>query len=268
MGSYTSRLGLFLPAGTDAADINTIIAAWNKLDKTSGLILCTSSTRPTTNLFPGLYIKETDTGKHYYLDNTGTFTLGVYTGGAWIEDYYLTIVSGGNMFYGAAISNPYVFGHVGGDPVAAAQVALMGTVTDIGVATTFTVPAGGINAKVDFNATVGPYPGESLFPYILSSSATVLGGFGSYAALDFSLYEGATQLGVFGGVRPGRSYVVTDNVGAASQKYGETFNGSLVVHLASSGSHTLTCKATPRLINQDGTSGFYLGVTASMQVTI
>lgn len=101
MGTYTSRLGLFLPAGSDAADIATIIAAWQKLDGTSGLILCTSSTRPTTNKFPGMFIKETDTSKHYYLDGTGSWAAGVYTGGAWIEDTYYTALalSGGQVFY-------------------------------------------------------------------------------------------------------------------------------------------------------------------------
>lgn len=86
--TYSTRMKLIIPAGTDAADINTIIANWNKLDGTSGLLLCTSSTRPVTNLFPGLWIKETDTGKHYYLDGSGSWAANVYSGGVWVEDFY------------------------------------------------------------------------------------------------------------------------------------------------------------------------------------
>jgi hypothetical protein len=264
MGTYTSRLGLFLPAGTDAADIATIVAAWNKLDKTSGLILCTSSTRPTTNLFPGLFIKETDTRKHYYLDNTGTWSLGTYTGGTWIEDFYLTLVSGGNVFYGAGINTPYAIGFVGGNPASSAENVEQNVLIDIGVATTFTVPAAG-NVKVDINATVGPF--NQSHPYIQTNTGNVLGGQGTYCGVDFSLYEGSTLLGVFGGVVPDRSYYLS-NDGAASQKLGETFNGSLVVYLATSGAHTLTCKATTRMTNQMGTAGWCLNVLANIQVTI
>jgi hypothetical protein len=101
---YSPRMGFFIQAGTDKADYEAIVNALLKTDQVSGLVLCTEATKPTTNKFPGLYIKCTDSGKHYWLDSTGTWSNGVYSGGTWQEDFYVTAVTpvAGNVFYGNA----------------------------------------------------------------------------------------------------------------------------------------------------------------------
>lgn len=71
MSSPTPRLGLVLVedddtiGGTDSFK-SKVNDALSKVDFTAGEVLCTSITRPITNLFPGLKIRETDTGRSYY----------------------------------------------------------------------------------------------------------------------------------------------------------------------------------------------------------
>jgi hypothetical protein len=65
----TTRLGMTLVEDTDTvggSDPNTSMKqkvnnALQKLDKTAGRVQCTSTTRPTTDLFPGIEAYETDT---------------------------------------------------------------------------------------------------------------------------------------------------------------------------------------------------------------
>jgi len=99
MATYTSRTGLRIPENSDPAALADITRNWNRLDGTSGLILVTESTKPVADNYPGKFIKCTDSGKHYYLDSTGTWSNGIYTGGAWVEDYY------SNVFTGAGSTN-------------------------------------------------------------------------------------------------------------------------------------------------------------------
>lgn len=63
--SLTTRLGLEKPDPTDAYDIQVQNSNMDKLDLTGGVILCTSTTRPSTNLFYGMQIYETDTSLSY-----------------------------------------------------------------------------------------------------------------------------------------------------------------------------------------------------------
>lgn len=63
--SLTTRLGLEKPDPTDAYDIQVINDNMDILDLTGGVILCTSTTRPSTNLFYGMQIYETDTSLSY-----------------------------------------------------------------------------------------------------------------------------------------------------------------------------------------------------------
>lgn len=73
MGTFTPRLILFKPGdggagegGDDIVDVTLDIAnPYDTIDATAGLFHCTSATRPTTFLFPGRLIIETDTGKIY-----------------------------------------------------------------------------------------------------------------------------------------------------------------------------------------------------------
>jgi hypothetical protein len=72
----TARLHMTLVDGpnkiTGAVDgfREKVNAALTKIDATAGRVLCTSSTRPTTNLYPGMEIYETDT-KSSYVNLTG-----------------------------------------------------------------------------------------------------------------------------------------------------------------------------------------------------
>jgi hypothetical protein len=94
VATYTSRTGLRIPENSDPAALADITRNWNRLDGTSGLILVTESTKPVADNYPGKFIKCTDSGKHYYLDSTGTWSNGIYTGGVWVEDYYSNVFTG------------------------------------------------------------------------------------------------------------------------------------------------------------------------------
>jgi hypothetical protein len=108
-------MGLFLAALTDPAAIDKINDALTRVDGAAGLILVADGVRPTTNLFPGMYLLEKTSKKKYYLDDTGVMVAGVYTGGTWIQDI------GGDVFYGAndlseqqfTLSNTGVVGNLG-----------------------------------------------------------------------------------------------------------------------------------------------------------
>ena len=67
MSTISSRLGLILPTAADQANITDINTNMLKLDTIAGLITCTSTTRPSTNLYVGMQIYETDTGRYAYL---------------------------------------------------------------------------------------------------------------------------------------------------------------------------------------------------------
>lgn len=72
--STTAKLGLEVPdPGTGEQFSTTKVVGWiNSLDAHAGPVVCTSGTRPTTNLFAGYQIFESDTKLLY-----------VYTGSAW-----------------------------------------------------------------------------------------------------------------------------------------------------------------------------------------
>lgn len=72
----TARLLMTLVEGADVISTdmrNKINAALNKLDTAAGYVLCTSTTNPTTNLFAGMLIFETDT-KRRKVNVNGTTT--------------------------------------------------------------------------------------------------------------------------------------------------------------------------------------------------
>lgn len=86
----TARLGMTLVEGTDTlagsspstalqGKVNT---ALTKLDASVGRVICTSTTRPTTGLFPGIQGYETDTRRNI-INPTG-----VNTAAAWRYEYY------------------------------------------------------------------------------------------------------------------------------------------------------------------------------------
>lgn len=60
--SSTSRLVLDLQEGADFLRREPLNANFTKLDKQVGVFYCTSTTRPTTDNYPGRLIQETDTG--------------------------------------------------------------------------------------------------------------------------------------------------------------------------------------------------------------
>lgn len=62
----TPRLGMTLVENNDTIGAtggfkDKVNAALNKLDSTAGVVMCTSTTRPASNLFPGMQAWETDT---------------------------------------------------------------------------------------------------------------------------------------------------------------------------------------------------------------
>lgn len=73
MATSTTRLGLRKPTTLDTFDEATDLnAPMDILDQSVGTQVCTSTTRPTTNLFQGKRIYETDTNNWLF-----------YTGSAW-----------------------------------------------------------------------------------------------------------------------------------------------------------------------------------------
>lgn len=71
MATSTTRLGLTKPAGSDVVDVAVLNANADKIDAAVGIVVCTSTTRPTSP-FTGQQIYETDTKQ-----------LQTYTGSAW-----------------------------------------------------------------------------------------------------------------------------------------------------------------------------------------
>lgn len=69
MSTTTQFQQLVKPDYVDPADIDVENDNMDKIDKI-GLVLCTSGTRPTTNLFEGLQILETDTNIKYVYDGS------------------------------------------------------------------------------------------------------------------------------------------------------------------------------------------------------
>lgn len=88
----TPRLGMTLIEGTDTIPApggmkDKVNAAITKLDAASGRVICTSTTRPTTNLFPGMQAYETDTKRNivsprgilgeWYIENQNSIGAGM-----------------------------------------------------------------------------------------------------------------------------------------------------------------------------------------------
>lgn len=79
--SNTSRLGLYLPVATDNADVKVVLKSQlQAIDDSFDATICTSTTRPITNLYDGRLIYETDTGNLMYRD-TGINDWVIYSNG-------------------------------------------------------------------------------------------------------------------------------------------------------------------------------------------
>lgn len=62
MPTFSSRLGLIKQAGGEDVDVDLLNANFDRLDSFAGVVICTSTTRPTgTDRFVGCKIFETDT---------------------------------------------------------------------------------------------------------------------------------------------------------------------------------------------------------------
>jgi hypothetical protein len=79
MGTLTSRLKLFKPAGSDSVDrVVDLNNNWDIVDVNTGAIICTSSTRPSgAALYAGLLIHETDTKLSYVYDGSSFILVGI-----------------------------------------------------------------------------------------------------------------------------------------------------------------------------------------------
>lgn len=262
MVAYTARMGLTIPDRSEAADIQTIIDNWNKLNGGAGLVLCTSTARPTTQTFPGMYIKEIDTLKHYYLDGSGSWAAGVYSGGVWTEDFYamttiINLTGAGAVFNGASMSAPYAIGATNGNSSPLILVN-SGTVIDL-AATRGLVPASfsftaATKLKVEFDAQTAPCN-------IGGIPVSFANGYdnANYALLEFQLWDNGSFIQTLGyasgGLPSTNDAIVRDH------------HTTLFVN-AASGSHLYQVKV--KLTgNQDGTSSYVLGVlNATINVTL
>jgi len=87
--------------GTDSANIADINSNMVKLDAIAGLNVCTSSTRPSSNLFIGCQIWETDTGKEYVCTQVSPSVVWTQVLNSVINNTY----TGGNMIRGGQDTN-------------------------------------------------------------------------------------------------------------------------------------------------------------------
>jgi hypothetical protein len=83
MATYTNRLGLKRPDGSDPFKRQDFVDNWNRLDAAPGVYPCTSTSRPTwSTAQAGRLIFETDTFSVYQWDGS-TFTNVLDTPTAW-----------------------------------------------------------------------------------------------------------------------------------------------------------------------------------------
>lgn len=94
MPTFTSKLGLQKDLGTELYDVDVVNDNLDKIDNAMGAVICTSTTRPSTNLFNGMELYETDTRRSV-----------VRVAGAWVDlPTHQTISSAANR---NAITTPY-----------------------------------------------------------------------------------------------------------------------------------------------------------------
>lgn len=97
MATSTTRLGLRKPDGTDKPNrVTDLNDNWDKVDLAVGATAVTSGTRPTTNLFTGKRIYETDTKNRLINPATPATTT------SWVDEGIVGTNAGGS-----AISNPF-----------------------------------------------------------------------------------------------------------------------------------------------------------------
>lgn len=259
---YTSRMGFLIQAGSDQASYEDIVNALLKTDGASGLILCANyAARPTTNRFPGMYIKTIDDGKHYYLDSTGSWASGVYSGGVWIEDTYVTILtlsgSQGNVIFGSRASLQYAVGVTGGVTGGALADVVANTTIDLNIPVAFGLTAT-TNVVVDLDVYCYGIAGNT---FNATKAATRSLDASNDADLEFHLYDGATDLGVIG-----RSYPSADTTSASVPRQVQVATKNLFSLL--SGSHTLALKVITRTRTQQGVSSVVQLIEPRLTVTV
>lgn len=267
MGTPTARLGIIKPAYNEAADVATINAGWDVIDKTAGLILCTEAAKPTTNLFVGYYIKCIDSGKHY-LNLTGLTT-------GWVEDTYgtsviITLTGSGSVFYGARMTRPYIIGRANGDSAPSidqtGSIAMYNTDGGIGtgVGRSFFAPNFSLTAatrgKIDFSAFVGTASATYVSPPTASHASGATWDLSSYVPIRFDLYDnGAFLCTVARAIPP---------LATTGDKFGETIVTETMISLAT-GNHAIDIRPFVEGTQQGLTSGAYLGIfEASFTVTL
>lgn len=237
MSTLTPRLKIIKPDYTEPADIATINAAMDTVDGTAGLIICTEATKPTTHLFIGMYIKCTDSTKHY-LNLTGLTT-------GWVEDTYgtsviINLTGSGAVFYGARLSRPYVVGMTGGDssPFIDQGSSYLGTYNnDTGLGTgdgrnfyinNFAV-AVATRAEIDFSAFVqtGTGTGAGVAPTVSHVSGPAY-DLSLYIPVRFDLFDNGAYVCTLGRAVPA--------LPAAGTEFNTSVNATTVIPLAT-GNH-------------------------------
>lgn len=250
MATFTPRLQIVKPAYDESADITTINNAWDVLDGTAGLIICTESTKPTVNLFQGFYIKCTDSGKHY-----------LYQGSDWVEDAYgtiniITVTGSGAVFYGASMTRPFSIGATNGDhspsvDTAAGSIAIdqtdtgTGTTDGRGLSTSFVTTSSHV-AKIGLSAHVGSGP---LVPgnYPIPGSNYGLFADDHFSPIRFDLWRNGSFFMTLGRANPG--------VPSVANQYSVDVLTERMVTLAA-GTYNFGVKAVTEQV-QHGTGGFY-----------
>lgn len=94
MSTATPKLGLILPDDVEFYDVDIVNGNNTKIDTAIGTVICTSSTRPSTDLFNGMMLYETDTRRFV-----------VRSAGAWVPQGVPQIIA--DVTARTAISAPY-----------------------------------------------------------------------------------------------------------------------------------------------------------------
>src|SRR5690348_11512309 len=101
-GTPTPNLGLNTWTSLDDLDYDEVNANFTSLDQNLPMFACTSTTRPTTNLYNGRLIKETDTNRimSYDLPNNKWVNVSTVRHAAW--DHKWSVQGGALLSVGSA----------------------------------------------------------------------------------------------------------------------------------------------------------------------
>ena len=245
MATYTDKLGLIKPAGTDPFLLTDFNSNTDLIDRAPGVHYCTSSTRPSWGVDEaGRMIVETDTKKMFIWPGSGSFVEVVNTLADTANTNANTAVSTANsasstasVAYAVATDTanqldglaPIFYRTTSDIYVAAGQGSYLTIPDSPAKGIVFTAPASGkvtiqvggqlytrtVTTSLSYALRVGGSLGSGAFPTMASTvtpaNAESYGGMGLQglnSATDDLILTGAGLVGYHSGLTPGSTYNV------------------------------------------------------------